>query len=189
MKKVFLCVVFLISFNFYSQENTTLYFRNGASQKVIAYLRAGSPRVTYRENEDAKRITVDYKKVEKAVQHYDDFDRTFVFKIKNGYTIPILLELSYVGKAYLYKMDFSRSSSFAGGMTMTSDLSEYYVCKNDADVVTTFNASGIFIENGFRKKSREFFKDCPELVKKINDKTWQMKDIPEIVRYYDTDCN
>tara|TARA_R110001592_G_scaffold18723_3_gene77419 strand:+ start:1109 stop:1678 length:570 start_codon:yes stop_codon:yes gene_type:complete len=189
MKYLILGFFFLISINNYGQENTTLYFRNGDSLKVKAYLNSGSPRITYRENEDAKRITVDYKKAEKAVQHYNEFDKTFVFKIKNGYTIPVLLERAYSGKAYLYKMDFTRNSSFAGGMTMSSNHSEYYVCKYDADVVTTFNASGLFIENGFRKKSTEFFKDCPELVNKINDKIWKMKDITEIVHYYDTECN
>ena len=86
-------------------------------------------------------------------------------------------------------MDFTRNSSFGGEMSVSSNHSEYYVCKNDGDVVTTFNASGIFIENGFRKKSREFFKDCPELVSKINDKTWKMKDIPKIVLYYNKECS
>ncbi|MDD7914533.1 hypothetical protein [Polaribacter ponticola] len=53
---------------------------------------------------------------------------------------------------YLYKIDFTRNSNFGGGMSMSSNHSEYYVCKNDKDVVTTFNASGLFIEDGFRKK-------------------------------------
>jgi hypothetical protein len=95
----------------------------------------------------------------------------------------------YSGEVSLYKMDFTRNSNFGGGMTMSSNHSEYYVSKNGSDVVTTFNASGIFIENGFRKKSRVFFKDCPELVKMINDKTWKMKDIPKIVLYYNSECS
>ena len=72
--------------------------------------------------------------------------------------------------------------------TMSSNHSEYYICKEDKDVVITFNASGIFIENSFRKKSKIIFKDCPALLKKILDKTWKMKNIPEIVEYYNNQC-
>jgi hypothetical protein len=184
MKKLILAIIFLSSINIYSQKYATLYFRNGDSLKVISSINSGNKRITYKETKDAKRITVDYKKIIKAVQHYDSFDRTFVFKIKDGYQNPVILERFYSGRVYLYKMDFNRQVNNG-----YFDVIEYYVCKDDTDVVTTFNASGIFIENGFRKKSREFFKDCPELVKKINDKTWKMKDIPEIVRFYNTDCN
>lgn len=189
MKKILLLIIVFFGINSFGQKNVTLYFRNGDTLKVISYLNAGDSRIKYRENKKSKKTTVDYIKIEKAIQHYSDFDRTYVFKIKHGYKIPVILEQVYIGKASLYKMDFTRNSSFSGGMTMSSNHSEYYVCKNDADVVTTFNASGIFIENGFRKKSRKFFKDCPEIVKKINDKTWKMKNIPDIVRFYDTNCN
>lgn len=188
MKKILLILVIIYAHNSFSQKNVTLYFRNGDTLKVISYLNAGNSSIRYKINKDSKKITVNYRKVKKAVQHYSGFDRTFVYKIKKGSQTPIILEQVYRGKVYLYKMDFTRNSSFAGGMSISSDHSEYYVCKNDEDVVTTFNASGIFIENGFRKKSKVFFKDCPELVDKINKKILKMINIPEIVHFYNNQC-
>ena len=173
----------------YGQKNVTLFFRNGDSLKVISYVSAGMTTIKYRTSEDAKKIKVSYRKVKKAVIHFASSNVTYAYKIKKGHTTPILLEQVASGKMYLYQSSFTRNSSFGGGMSMSSDHSEYYVCKEDSDVVTTFNASGLFIENGFRKKSKVIFKDCPELVKRIANKTWKMKDIPTIVNYYNVACD
>ena len=188
MKNILLILGIIYAHNSFSQKNVTLHFRNGDTLKVISYVNAGNSNIRYRVDKESKKITVNYRKVKTAVQHYSGFDRTYVYKIKKGSQTPIILEQVYKGKVYLYKMDFTRNSSFAGGMSMSSDHSEYYVCKNDEDVVTTFNASGIFIENGFRKKSKDFFKDCPELVDKINKKILKMVNIPEIVLFYNNQC-
>jgi hypothetical protein len=189
MKKILLFITFLFCLNILGQKNVTLYFRNGDSLKVISHINSGNSKIRYREKQKAKRITINYRKVLKAVQHYSGFNRTYVFKKKEGYEVPVILEQVYSGEVDLFKMDFTRNSNFGNGMTMSSNETEYYVSKKNSNIVTTFNASGLFIENGFRKKSTEFFKDCPEVVNKINDKIWKMKDIPEIVRYYDTECN
>jgi hypothetical protein len=108
--------------------------------------------------------------------------------IKQGFVTPVLLEQVAFGKIYLYKFDFTRNSNLGNGMSMSSNQTEYYVCLNDDDVVTTFNASGIFIESSFRKKSRILFKDCPTVIKKIKNKIWKMENIPKIVDYYNKKC-
>ena len=167
----------------YSQKNVTLIFRNGDSLKVISNLTSGTTKIKYKLNEDSKKNTVDSRKVKKAVEHHKSENIIYTFKIKLGHTIPVLLKQVAAGKMYLYKLDFTREVN-----NRSFFLSEYYVCKNDNDVVTTFNANGIFIENGFRKKSREVFKDCPSLLKKINNKVWKMKDIPKIVNFYNQNC-
>ena len=188
MKKILFSIILFISINIYGQKNVTLFFRNGDSLKVISHLNSGDTRINYKVNEGSKKIKVDYKKIKKAVKYYKSFKTTYTFKIKQNYSIPVLLEQVTSGKIYLYKLDFTRNSNL-GGMTMSSNNSEYYVCKDDEDVVTRFNASGIFIENGFRKKSNIVFKDCPYIIEKINNKMWKMKDIPKIVDYYNKECN
>ena len=189
MKKILVLIILFMGVHLYGQKNVTLFFRNGDSLKVISYLSSGMTTIKYRTSEDSKKIRVSYRKVKKAVRHFTSSDITYTYKIKKGHTTPILLEQVTSGKMYLYKFNFTRNSSSGGGMSMSSDHSEYYVCKDDSDVVTTFNASGVFIENGFRKKSVMIFKDCPELVKKIANKTWKMKDIPAIVDYYNVKCD
>jgi hypothetical protein len=189
MRKILLIIVCVFITNtIFSQKNVTLYFRNGDTLKVISHLNSGNSKIKYRENEDSKKITVNYKKITKAVQHYSNFNKTFVYKIKDGHQTPIILEQILTGKIHLFKMGFTRNSNFGGGMSMSSDHTEYYVSIDGSDIVTTFNASGLFIENGFRKKSRTIFNDCPEIIKNINNKTWKMKDIPQIVLFYNNEC-
>jgi hypothetical protein len=163
LKNIVLIITLFIGINFYGQKDITLFFRNGDSLKVISYLTSGNTKIKYRESEDSKKITVDYRKVEKAVKHNMSFDVIYKYKIKQGCATPVLLEEIASGKMCLYKIDFTRNSNFGAAGSMSSDHSEYYICKEDNSVVTTFNASGIFIENGFRKKSREAFEDCPKL--------------------------
>ncbi len=40
----------------------------------------------------------------------------------------------------------------------------------------------------FKKDMTKFFKDCPELAKKIKDKVWRKRDLNQIVNYYNTSC-
>ncbi len=188
MKKVFLCILFILSLNIYCQKDVTLFFRNGDSLKVISHLYSGMAKIKYRVSEDSKKIKIDYRKVKKAVKYYTSNSVTYTYKIKKNHATPVLLEQVSKGKIYLYKLDFTRNSNFGGGMSMSSNHSEYYVCKGDDDIVTTFNASGIFIENSFRKKSEKIFNDCPVLVKKIKDKILKMANIPEIVTFYNEKC-
>jgi hypothetical protein len=188
MKKILLLIILFTGVYMHAQKNVTLFFRNGDSLKVISYVSSGMTTIKYRISEDSKKIKVDYKKVKKVVRYFKSDSTTYTYKIKKGYTTPILLEQVASGKMYLYRFNFTRNSNFGNGMSMSSNHSEYYICKEDKDVVITFNASGIFIENSFRKKSKIIFKDCPALLKKILDKTWKMKNIPEIVEYYNNQC-
>lgn len=70
-----------------------------------------------------------------------------------------------------------------GGGTVTY----FYVCRqSDAEAfrITSFGN----ISKNFKKTASEYFKDCPELVKKIEDKTFKKDDIEEVVRFYNAHC-
>ena len=41
---------------------------------------------------------------------------------------------------------------------------------------------------GFKKQMREYFKDCPDLVKRINEKKYRYRHLPEVVLYYNESC-
>ena len=144
--------------------------------------------IKYRINEDSKKNKIDYRKVKKAVRHFKSGSTTYTYKIKKGHVTPILLKQVASGKMFLHKFDCTKSSSSGNGMSTSSNHSEYYVCRDDKDVVTTFNASEIFTKNSFRKKSQTVFKDCPVLVQKRKEKTWEMIDIPKIIKYYNNEC-
>ena len=93
MKSVLSILTLFIVVNLYSQQNVTLYFRNGDSIKVISHITAGNSKIRYRKNKDGKKITVDYKKIKKATQHYKTHNAFYTFKIKQGHTVPVLLQL------------------------------------------------------------------------------------------------
>lgn len=40
----------------------------------------------------------------------------------------------------------------------------------------------------FRKKMREFFSDCPDLVNKLNDKVYKRNQLDQVIEYYKVNC-
>lgn len=49
-----------------------------------------------------------------------------------------------------------------------------------------FNQANIL--KSFRKRAMEYFEDCPSLRSKLDNKEFKMKDLQEIVRYYNSNC-
>ena len=56
---------------------------------------------------------------------------------------------------------------------------------------TVFKINGndvLSIFGNFKKKAKEYFKDCPSIVKKIKSGKYKKTDIIEIVEYYNVFC-
>ena len=51
------------------------------------------------------------------------------------------------------------------------------------------NSSDV-LSKSFKKTAAEFFKDCPSIVEKIENKSYKKDDLEEIVKFYNSsDCN
>lgn len=185
MKKIFVITLFLFSTTLISQEKASLILRNGDTLNGYSYARETLQSIKFQKEKDSKKVKYNYKQVKRVLFRNQIFDYKVIEGIRST---PRLYKLMKPGKVSLYRFDFTRTSNF-NNFSMSNEVVEYSVCKNYSDLVTVFNASGLGIERSFRKKAAKFFKDCPELVEKIKSKTWRMKNIPEIVDYYNNNCS
>ena len=109
-------------------------------------------------------------KIEKEFSEYQ-------YKVSNGYYKKIkLLQLYKKGKITLYR----ELKGFADDTNRA--LYIFYVGKNNNDIVTSLDVK-------FKKTAINFFKDCPELVQKINNKKYLKKNVVEVIEFYNMNCN
>jgi hypothetical protein len=63
---------------------------------------------------------------------------------------------------------------------------EFYYLKRDKDEYATCINSGVF--KSWAKSTTEFLYDCDYLVKKIKDNEFSLREIKEIVEFYNDIC-
>lgn len=110
----------------------------------------------------------------------------FKVKYRNEYK---LLEEEITGTVSLYISTSSFNSNPMGpGMGMTQQtIVVHYVKRKDEDEVTLLS-SDHFSDTSLKTVGPRFFSDCPELVKKIEDKDYKKRHIYDIVRFYNENC-
>ncbi len=66
----------------------------------------------------------------------------------------------------------------------TYSNNNYYVAKKNEEIAVS-------LESGkkFKKTASKYFSDCPDLVAKIQSKEYKKRDIVEIVKFYNENCD
>lgn len=88
---------------------------------------------------------------------------------RNGVLMKVLKE----GKCNLYVHEF--------------EYLHYYVLRKNEQIATPIYLKQI-ISNNFKKTALEYFKDCKKVTDKIKKKKFWKKNIPEMVDYYNNNC-
>lgn len=195
-------LIFWLNCNSQNQE-ATLYLKNGDTIQGLAKMTAFGKIIFRYDNQSAKE-NYDAETVRKLdiQEKFTDIPNTYIYKLienKDHLSKPVLMSLITEGKINLYKMTTTGTTapmgfgggglSGMGGMQMSYSMDNYYVSKDDRDIVTKLTTIGTFFGQNFQKAASEYFFDCAELVKKIENKVYKKKDIEEIVKFYNTKCN
>lgn len=108
-----------------------------------------------------------------------------------------LLEEVIIGSVSLYKDTSTYNMNAMGanagmpgaGFTMgvPQTITGYYVRRENDRHAVSISSDHLF-NNSLKQKGPWFFKDCPELVKKIENKDFRKKEIKKVVRFYNDHC-
>jgi hypothetical protein len=101
----------------------------------------------------------------------------------------VLVEEEIVGPVSLYISASSFNSNPMGpnmGMTQQTIVVHYVKREHNDEVVLL--SSDYFSDQSLKTVGPIFFKDCPELVKKIEDRDYKKRHIYDIVRFYNDKC-
>lgn len=202
MKKILFTLILLITLSSFSQnQKATLFFRDGTSLEGLARITNFGDKIKFKKDKNSEKIIYNSQKVDKIVIRENDEDITYQYKIIKNRKTPLLLEPLKEGKVTLYrdlKQGYSPGMQMggysAGGMGMnfgggrSYSISSYYVSKDNGNIVIHLGDKGTIFTKNFKKAASEYFKDCSELVKKIQSKEFRKRDVVDIVEYYNENC-
>lgn len=200
MKKLILLILFMSTSICFGQislitrytPNSKIIFRDGSS--VTGFVKIDNfnrvkfkkdkkdkkevyqPSAVYRVYFDGNNGEIKEFIIEKGYSHYEIYD-----VISEGY-------LTLYSKTYTYNnMHMGPNGQMMGGGTSSS--TSYYIKRKFEEEATFFLSFGSIPPKRFKKVVRDYFKDCPALVEKVNNKEFKKKHMDEIVAFYNQNCN
>jgi len=210
MKTLIAFVVFLFmttcSYGQYDWTEGELVLKNGdtllgqmklpiISKNLVAI--NGKEKVKYRKHRKAKKEKFDETQVEKLIFKNSDFETAYFRYIQTSENKKGLFKIITSGNATLYARNVSVSSgspSYGGGINggftywsySYSNFNEFYVSRKDEKIASPLITARI--SRSFKKRAMEYFSDCLELVRGLENRVYVKTDIREVVKFYNS-CN
>lgn len=174
-----------------------LVHHDGSVEKGYATL-ISKNRIRFKTSKKAKSKIVPFSDFEEIVMYYKNDTAIFTEIAIEGKKKKKIVEISARGeKVSLYKIVKIGTSGMpmSGGthgapvlLVNNQTIKNFYVKKAGETRATHLGSNQLFTKN-FKKATTEFFKDCPSLVKKIEDKYFKKKDLVAMIKYYNSSCN
>ncbi|PZR18292.1 MAG: hypothetical protein DI539_16205 [Flavobacterium psychrophilum] len=189
----------LLFFLFYTlhsiaqDQEAKLFFKDGTTVsgygeiKTKGFLNTKiAPKILFRFSKDEKADEWDYEMVDKIEFYGFEMYKTFTYvKVGDDNNIEYrLLELITEGKVNLYleKNEYSGSNNIQQpGSYQKWETTTYMVKKESESKLTVLGAN--------KKKIAEYFKDCSGIKKKLDRNEFSIKNIKDIVEYYNDYCS
>jgi len=195
MKKILFILAILVVLPLAAQkQEATLYFKDSTVLKGLAKI-THSKSILFKKNKEDKKIEYTFEDLRSIEIKENKRSKNFTiycYKIipKNGYTLLKQIEKGKVNLYMFFDVFHSSKSGPNGSMTMSSSsINRYYIAKDDKEIVTHLGSNGLLFDKKFKKAASTYFKDCPELVTKIQKKKYKKKHIEELVKYYNEKCD
>ena len=212
MNKI-LTLVFLLSFTFSNSQNKSsfsdlfsfsasyekanLTFRNGDTLSGIAKINIKNE-IVFKKNKKDQKTIYDYRNIAKIILDVNHVKKTYVYKIIDGRQINRILLLNpqdELGKGKLKLFTKTSVGTYnTGNMNGTgigfygtSTKTTYFLSTNNNDIVTDLRIGNTYSKR-FKKIAKKYFKSCPDLLKKINNKYFKRYGIKSVVEYYNLNC-
>lgn len=175
-----------------------MVLRSGDSLEGLAKL-VSNERIKFRKDRKYPKRTYNYREVSEIFINEAGRTKHYQYKVveRNADSYVKLVEVISQGKLNLYRVHkqggYSGMTHHMGaGMTMSMggsyNINEYFVGEVGSDIVKRLTSTGNLFERNFKKAAVEYFKDCPALVSKLEEKIFGKNDLEEIVGFYNKEC-
>lgn len=195
MKNIIVAFFLLFfSFGFSQNKSCTIFLKDKTILK--GYGKINDDQVKYRLDKKAESKLIESIDIEKiSIESGNEYKTYYYFKIIEKDTYKwmesvvkgnvSLFNVNSSGYASVPMMNSSGGFNGVGGSRFNVD--NYYLKKEGQDYVTKITSVGSFSKN-FKNAASEYFKDCIELVEKIQSKYYKREDIEDVVRFYNSKC-
>lgn len=190
-----------------------IQFRNGELKNGYAELPSNSileGAIKFRESEKGKIIRYDSDEIE-YIAYSTDSGREYLFEYRN---IKTIYGSKNNPREHTFKVKYWSLLTFADPVIKCYQTGENYHIDNEGEITLTLKsnigmastsisflrpgeevltmitssetegANALGRESKFRKSAAHYFKDVPELAKRIIDKEFKTDDIPELLKTY-----
>lgn len=199
MKKTILLILVFFCLKSYSQYyKAEVTFLDGTSKNGIARINILNDKILFKNDEESKKEKYNHKNVSKLVLIKDSISHSFRYKKTLGRRAPKLLQvIKENDKLSLYAVvtesNFLHSYGLLGALATTLvDANkidyEYYIVKNNSTKAQFFGNTKLTSKKRFKEIVRKRLKECLIIIEKVENKEFTVKNIPEIVEYYNNNC-
>ncbi|MGJ8733392.1 MAG: hypothetical protein ACSHW4_09600 [Cellulophaga sp.] len=175
---------------------TTVYYKDGTIKKGIGFI--SENKINFANSKDDKTELIEFSLLDKAEFKFDVTPSVYVLMPIKDKDRPMVLEEIIVGQISLYQLQTqgynasvnNTGGNFGsvGGMGYSYTVNDFYLKRKNENAATHLASSKLFSKN-FTKAAKPYFLDCPDLIKKIENKEYKKRNLTEIVKFYNTKCN
>jgi len=202
---IILVLIILTTITSFAQSNkATIFYKNGDSiqgfiKRInfddIRFSKSKKGKYKWLKSEGLDRLLI-YSENGIQERHYVEYKK----KPNSKKSKTRLVTLAVKGKVNYYIEHYNLGSGFKNdgksfGMSQNFyydkgfNQASLYVKRNTEKYVTLLSTSGqVVFSKNFKKSTSEYFKDCPELVAKIQSGYYKKANVTEMVEYYNERC-
>ncbi|RBA28059.1 hypothetical protein [Flavobacterium tibetense] len=182
---IFLCLNILKA----QHREVVVFFNDSTSLDGFGEVK--NDKIYFKLEQKDKPTVFDYNSVHAIHFVGYGFIEKYEYVKSDKYKKPKIMELIEKGKVNLYAFSEIRtidnySSNQVNGFPVSN-----YKTKLIVEYFIKFptNEIAIDIVFSFKKRVLRYFSDCPELIEKVNNKTFTKSTIPEMIYFYNDYCN
>lgn len=166
---------------FGQRDEAVLIFKDGSTMEGLAQL-TNREAIKFKETKKAKRQVYTFQEVDTLKIFFESRTITYTMVDVKDESDPELLEvLSKEGRVIHYQ-----KTKYGGGIRPYA-VHYTYLRKKSQDEATKFGSDALFAKN-FKRVAAQFFSDCENLAKQIQNGQFERNDIKEIIKIYNEDC-
>ena len=201
MKRYFLTLLLVVFCNFvYSQNGKAILILKDSTQiNGIGEVSGFSSIVTVKySNDTLKYKTYRSKEIIGIDILENDYKRKFRYKYVDGNKFPEIVEVLSNDNLSLYlrlydegsiaKAIFNGAVNPRANFTVLFPRASYYVGTNNNEKIKSLYTCGLPFAKSFKNSMKDFFKDCPELLEKVENKEFTNDNLLEVLNFYNTEC-
>lgn len=197
VKPIFLFLICFISLNISAQSyieyvNAEIHFLDNTKKEGLALVKPSSDKISFKESKKEKRVKYNHYDVARLILKRDTIFREFRYKKSPDRRAPRLLQVVIDNDDVSLYATFTKYKP-GGLIGAIFNIEEtdyiYYLVKNQSKDAIYVGEKGLTSRKRMSKVIKKHLGDCPDLVKKANEKEFRLKDIKQIVEYYNSNCS
>ncbi|WP_442845062.1 hypothetical protein [Leeuwenhoekiella sp. H156] len=177
----------------------TLYMENGEVAKGFA-TQNPYKKVKFKTERQGKGVTYTFDEIAQAEYNTNEGIKRYIKLPLADKEDELVVQEIVTGRVSLYttnRQGYNPGAPMgfgaAGGMGMgfggyAYNIDNFYLKRETETGMTHLGSNQLFTKN-FIKAASDYFKDCPQLVEKIEAKDYRKQDLRAIVTYYNENCD